>query len=292
MDRVSEGAGPEGLRDYLDGLVERFERPAFLDEDPVSILHAFDDPGDREVIGLYCALLAWGRRDTMLRKLHELCERMRMRPRAFVLGYDDALDGARLEGFGHRTFRPEDARTLTAAISRILREHGSLGNAFRALDDAESPDVGCGIEAFSRLLAESAPGRPARLRKHLARPSTGSACKRFCMYLRWMVRPGPVDTASWEGVSPARLVLPLDVHSGRQARALGLLTRKQDDWKAAIELTEACRNLSPADPARYDFALFGAGAFRVTLDPRFVRQPGARDRQSSARRASSAPTVR
>ncbi len=262
---------PAALKTYLDGLVERFERPEFIDADPVSVVHAFDDPGDREVIGLYCALLAWGRRDTLLRNLHDLCERMRMRPRAFALGYVDARDGPRLAGFVHRTFRPDDARSLTAAVGRVLRDHGSLGEAFRAVDDPSSPDVGCGIEAFSRLLAESAPGRPARLRKHLARPSTGSACKRFCMYLRWMVRPGPVDTASWEGVSPARLVLPLDVHSGRQARALGLLERRQDDWKAALELTGACRRLSADDPSRYDFALFGAGAFGVPLDPRFVR---------------------
>ena len=99
---------------------------------------------------------------------------------------------------------------------------------------------------------------------------SGSACKRLSMYLRWMVRPGPVDMAVWTGITPDRLVLPLDVHSGRQARALGLVQRKANDWRAVLELTSACRVLDPMDPARYDFAFFGAGATGTELDPRFT----------------------
>ncbi|NNF03221.1 MAG: DUF2400 family protein, partial [Rhodothermales bacterium] len=127
-----------------------------------------------------------------------------------------------------------------------------------------SPDGGgrirAGLEHFSSTLIEAAPGDSARMRRVLARPSTGSACKRLIMYLRWMVRPGPVDLGLWNQPETHELLLPLDVHSGRQARAVGLLNRKSNDWKAVIEITEACRRLSPEDPARYDFAFFGAGS--------------------------------
>jgi len=90
------------------------------------------------------------------------------------------------------------------------------------------------------------------------------------MYLRWMVRPGPVDLGLWTQIRPDQLVLPLDVHSGRQARALGFVTRKSNDWKAVQRLTAACRKLCPADPARYDFAFFGVGAYDASLDARFT----------------------
>ncbi|MEM1041170.1 MAG: TIGR02757 family protein [Bacteroidota bacterium] len=250
------------LKTYLDGLVARYERPRFIADDPISIPHGFDDPRDREVIGLYAALLAWGRRATIMAKLADLCERMQYRPHAFVLGFDAERDSPRLGGFKHRTFQPVDALWLTQALSVLLRTHGSLEEAFARHLRPDAPHVGSAVQGFSESVMTAVPDTPARLRKHLARPSTGSACKRLAMYLRWMVRPGPVDFGAWTRIDPAQLMLPLDVHSGRQARMLGLLARKQNDWKAALELTERCCALDPADPCRYDFALFGAGAYR------------------------------
>ncbi len=247
------------LKPYLDGLVACYERPAFIADDPIAIPHGFDDARDREVIGLYAALLAWGRRATILAKLAELCERMRFRPYAFVRDFDLEHDASRLDGFKHRTFQPADALHLTRALSALLRKHGNLEEVFARSLAPGAPHVGPAIQGFSEAVMTAVPGVPARLQKHLARPSSGSACKRLAMYLRWHVRPGPVDFGAWSRIDPAQLVLPLDVHTGRQARALGLLDRKQDDWRAALALTERCRTFDPADPCRYDFALFGAG---------------------------------
>lgn len=270
MDFLTSKAGDPALKLYLDGLVTRFERQEFIDDDPVSLVHGFADLRDQEVIGLFSALLAWGRRDTMLRKLHDLAERMRFSPYRFVLEFEEARDAEALAGFGHRTFRPEDAVSLVRALSAVLHRHGTLEQAFLSGLPDSAPDIGPGIEAFSRLIGSIVEDTPARLRKHLARPSSGSACKRLCLYLRWMARPGPVDLGIWKGLDSSRLVLPLDVHSGRQARLLGLLERPLDDWRAALELTERCRALDTNDPARYDFAFFGVGAYRVRLDLRFV----------------------
>ena len=258
------------LKAYLDHLVERFERPAFIEDDPISIPHGFSDPRDQEVIGLYAALLAWGQRRTVLNKLADLCERMRYQPYRFVHAFDLARDAARLEGFKHRTFQPADALELTQRLGAVLQQYGSLEALFAHHLAAGAPDVRPAIQGFSDAVLTILPQTPPRLRKHLARPDAGSACKRLNMYLRWMVRPGPVDFGIWHAIRPDQLVLPLDVHAGRQARALGLLTRKADDWRAAIELTEACRALCPEDPARYDFAFFGVGAYGESLDVRFV----------------------
>ena len=248
------------MKATLDALVARYEQPAFLSDDPVSVPHAFDDPRDQEVIGLFAALLAWGRRSVVLAKLADLAERMGHRPFRFVVDFDGARDGARLEGFRHRTFQPADAIALTRALSAVLRRHGSLGALFASALPADAEHIGPAIQGFSETLLTEAPDAP-RLAKHLARPSTGSACKRLAMYARWMVRPGPVDLGLWADIPKRLLVLPLDVHTGRQARRLGLLTRPRDDWPAVLELTAACRAFDADDPARYDFALFGLGAY-------------------------------
>ena len=102
-----------------------------------------------------------------------------------------------------------------------------------------------------------------RTRRHVSDPFKGSAAKRINMFLRWMVRRDDrgVDFGIWASVPPSVLSCPLDVHSGNVARRLGLLTRKQNDAKAVAELDAALRAMDPADPVRYDFALFGLGVF-------------------------------
>ncbi|RMF56142.1 MAG: TIGR02757 family protein [Bacteroidetes bacterium] len=263
------------LKAYLDALVRRYETDAFIASDPISFPHAFDDPRDREVIGLFAALLAWGRRSTLLNKLAELCERMAFRPYAFVMGFDPERDARALAGFKHRTFQPDDALWLVRSLQAVLQRYGTLEELFAAHLPPDTPHIGPAIRGFSETLLTIVPGTPVRLRKHLARPDTGSACKRLSLYARWMVRPGPVDLGLWTRIRPSQLVLPLDVHVGRQARALGLLTWRQNDWRAVVELTEACRRLCPDDPVRYDFAFFGPGASGEPLDARFVVCPEA-----------------
>ncbi len=244
-------------RQILDTLVARHEQPAFITTDPIAIPHGFDDPRDQEVIGLYAALLAWGRRTLILQKLEELCARMDYRPYQFVRNFDPVRDAERLHTFRHRTFQPQDAFWLTRNLQALLVRYETLESFVAAHLPSEAPDIGPVIEALSRALC-ALPETPRRLQKHLPRPSTGSACKRLALYFRWMVRPGPVDLGLWRVVRPAQLVLPLDVHVSRQARAWGLLRRKANDWKAVQELTAVCRRLCPDDPVRYDFALFGA----------------------------------
>ncbi len=253
--------GPDNLKSHLDALVERYEQPTFIATDPISIPHGFSDPADQEIIGFYSALIAWGQRKTILSNLENLCERMDFRPYHFVSRYAEDDGRGRLDGFVHRTFQPADAHWMTRLLSLTLRQFGSLNAAFGSFIRDSDQDVGPAIDGFSRLLPTLDENTPARLRKHLARPSAGSACKRFAMYLRWMVRHGPVDLGIWSGISPSQLVLPLDVHSRRAAERFGILKRKSNDWAAVQEMTTYCRLLCPEDPARYDYAFYGPGAF-------------------------------
>ncbi len=265
---------PQPLKAYLDGVARRYECEDFIASDPVSVPHGFDEASDRELVGLFSALLAWGRRDILLAKLADLCDRMRYRPTDFIFNFDVDRDASRLAGFVHRTFNESDAVWLCLALRKVLRSSGSIERLSASFISPGDVTIENAIQGLSETLLSIVPEMPVRMRKHLARPSTGSACKRLSLYFRWMIRPGPVDLGIWTSILPRQLVVPLDVHSGRQARRIGLLERKSNDWRAVLELTRACRAMNPADPSRYDFALFGTGAAGEFLDESFCRDTG------------------
>ncbi len=248
------------LRPYLNRVAAKYEQSRFIDSDPICIPHAYQSRQDQELIGLFAALLAWGRRDVLIRKLEDLSERMEYKPYRFIYDFRLERDAGKLDGFGHRTFKTEDALELILRLQSLIKRHGTIETVCRAALIGQKVHIGPAIEALSKTLLSEPVMAPVRLRKHIARPSTGSACKRLCMYFRWMVRPGPVDLGIWNSIRTDQLILPLDVHSGRQGRAVGLIKRRSNDWKTALELTEACKRLDSNDPCKYDFALFGTGA--------------------------------
>ncbi len=249
--------------DLLERCAIEYERASYIQYDPIAIPHGFSDPRDVETIGLFSALLAWGRRSTTLSKMEELCERMAFKPYQFVSEYSsDCSD--KLIGFKHRTFTEGDAHFLCRNLRTLFEQHTSLSKFIEAHVGVSDVTIENGIQQLSSFLS-TRDDTPDRLSKHLSQPSKGSACKRLCMYFRWMTRPGPFDLGIWSFVRLDQLVLPLDVHTGRQARHLGLLSRKSNDWTAALELTSTCRDLDPTDPTRIDFALFGLGAYGIPV---------------------------
>ena len=103
---------------------------------------------------------------------------------------------------------------------------------------------------------------PTRTEKHVSDPNKGSAAKKLNMYLRWMVRSADrgVDLGIWDKIPTSVLSIPLDVHTSNVGRTLGLLQRKQNDWKSVEELDASLRSFDSIDPVKFDFALFGLGA--------------------------------
>ncbi|UYZ63815.1 TIGR02757 family protein [Hymenobacter weizhouensis] len=242
------------VRALLDERYERYDQPAFIAADPISIPHQFSRRQDVEISGLFAALLAWGRRPTIISKCRELLQRMDDAPYQFVTQHHHD-DLKRLLGFCHRTFCDTDLLYFVHWLRWFYGGHDTLEEAF-LLGQTQKER----LENFHNLFF-SLPDAPQRTRKHVATPARGSACKRVNMYLRWMVRPDArgVDFGLWRRLSPAELVCPCDVHVERVARRLGLLTRRQVDWLAAEDLTAHLRTFDPEDPVKYDFALFGLG---------------------------------
>ncbi len=245
-----------GLKELLDEAYDRLATPSFITNDPLSIPHSFSKREDIEISGFLTATIAWGQRRTIITNAWRLMRLMDEAPHDFIMEAS-ASDLSRLDHFVHRTFNGQDARQFVLSLRQLYRRHDGLENAF--LLNGELRDMGSAIALFKERFFHGA--RSQRTLKHVADPSRGSHAKRINMFLRWMVRPSErgVDLGIWKRMTPAMLHVPLDVHTGRVARELGLLKRTQDDWKSVIELTEQLRKLDHEDPIKYDIALFGLG---------------------------------
>jgi uncharacterized protein (TIGR02757 family) len=255
--KSSKKLDQQELKIFLDQKTVQFNRPEFIENDPISIPHSFSCKQDIEISGLFAAVLAWGQRKTIIRKCKELMERMDNEPYNFILHHKER-DLKVFHDFKHRTFNSVDALYFIESLRSFYQNHQSLEEAF-VIPLSES-SIEKGLINFHHMFF-SLEDHPHRTKKHLPTPERKSTCKRINMYLRWMVRQDDsgVDFGLWKKISPAQLICPCDLHVDRVGRKLKLIKRKQTDWQTALELTSNLRKLDPADPVKYDFALFGLG---------------------------------
>jgi uncharacterized protein (TIGR02757 family) len=257
---------PSDARDRLDDLYRTFDHVNSA-ADPIHIVRRYSKPDDREIVGFCASALAFGRVASVLQSIERLLDAIGPHPAAFVRNFDASRDRGPLEPLVHRWIRGRDLVALLVILQRMLRESGSVEAFFLAGDDASAPDVGTALNSFSEraLQTDLRPAYGVRPPKRLGvcyffpRPFAGSACKRLNLFLRWMVRKDEIDLGVWTGVSPARLVVPLDTHVIRLGRCLRLTRYASPGWKMAADITAALRALDPADPVRYDFSLCHVG---------------------------------
>jgi len=244
------------LGDTLEDIYARLNHREYVHPDPLEFLYRYDDPRDREMAGLVASSLAYGRVSQILKSVERALERLGPRPARFI--EDAPSDELRdlFPGFRHRFTTGAEMAAMLSGAARLIRKHGSLGDAFASFISPGDETVMPALTRFARELS-SAGGLG---RCHLVPdPGRGSACKRLLLYLRWMVRRDAVDPGGWERISPSKLVVPLDTHMFRLCRGMGLVTRRQADARAALEATAGFRRVTPDDPVRYDFALTRLG---------------------------------
>jgi uncharacterized protein (TIGR02757 family) len=244
------------LKEFLDEKVELYNRPSFIELDPISIPHRYSKKEDIEISGFLASTIAWGNRKMILRNADRMMALIDNSPFDFILNSDEH-DLERIEGFVHRTFNSLDLIYFLKSLKNIYKTKGGLESIFNEHKTGES--LKSSIHKLYMLFFELPHSK--RTERHVSDPFEGSAAKKLNMFLRWMVRKDNrgVDFGIWKNINQASLYIPLDLHSGNTARRLGLLKRKINDWKAVEELTEGLRFFDPADPVKYDFALFGLG---------------------------------
>ncbi len=246
------------LKEFLDEKVIQYNNPIFIESDPIQIPHQFTLKEDIEISAFLTATIAWGNRKSIITNAGKMMELMGNSPYDFIMSHKGHhLDN--LAGFVHRTFNSADFTYFIKALQHIYKNHNGLEVIFSINTTFNSTQPS--IHQFKKVFFEIP--HLKRTQKHISDPLKGSAAKRINMFLRWMVRndTAGVDFGIWKSLSPTQLSCPLDIHSGNVARKLGLLTRRQNDAKALLELDINLREMDANDPVKYDFALFGLGVF-------------------------------
>jgi len=258
------------LKTALDRLYDSFNAPdsAF---DPVQVVRRYPRVEDREIIGFIASAVAFGRVASVVNSTNAICEVLGERPARFLARFDPDVHGRPLRPLVHRWTGGDDFVALLWILRAFVREFGSLEKAFAAGMRDEDVDVGPAIERFSARAREvdltpvygragftPTPARPGAY-YFFPRPSSGSACKRMNLYLRWMSRTDGVDPGGWTSVPASKLVIPLDTHIIRVGRCLKLTKYRSPGWKMAADITASLRKLDPIDPVKYDFSLCHLG---------------------------------
>lgn len=250
------------LREPLERLYREFDYGARVTRDAIQFPLRYSDPRDRELVALLTSCLAYGRVDLFSRELEKLLGAMGPSPAAFMARFDPERDGHRFAAFRYRFNRPYDIVAFCVAARDLLARHGTLEKCFLSGDGDGRGPIGPALDRFARAFLE-ADVRDCFPRRRLSRgyrhffprPTDGGPCKRFHLFLRWMVRRQPPDFGLWTSVAPARLLMPVDTHVENMSRAIGLTRRRSRTWRMAEEITARLAEVDPADPVKFDFAL-------------------------------------
>ena len=250
------------LKQPLDRLCREFDWARRVEQDAIQFPHRYHDPADIEIAGLFASCMAYGRVDLFGAWVTWVLDRMGESPARFVWSFDLEKHRHLFAGFRYRFNRDRDVLAFCLAAQRVLARHGSLEAFFLEGYSSAHPHVGLALEHFAHgfvggdLSAVFPRNRLSYGFKHwFPLPSTGGACKRLHLYLRWMVRRERPDFGIWRGIPPSALLMPVDTHIENMARSIGLTRRRSRTWRMVEELTAALRRLDPADPVKYDFAL-------------------------------------
>ena len=251
----------ERLRGPLERLYRDFDYRGRLARDAIQYPRRYADPLDREIVALLTATLAYGRVDLFGPWVERLLGWLGPSPRAFVRDFDPARLAGVFAPFHYRFTRGVDLAAAVLALHRLLERHGSLRRAFLAGYSSADADIRPALDRFALSILEQdfrpvGMARTTRGFRHLfPRPADGGPCKRWHLFLRWMVRRDGLDFGDWPEISPAKLLIPLDTHVANMAHALRLTRLRSRTGRMAEDVTARLRALDPADPVKYDFAL-------------------------------------
>jgi len=252
---MANGLIKDDLKKFLDEKYQEYNNVKFIEDDPIQIPHLFTNHKDIEIAGFLTSIISWGNRKSIINNAKKMMNLLDNSPYDFIKNCKDS-EIKKLE-FVHRTFNSIDFRFFLHSLKNIYTQNESMEDIF--LDD-DSNFMFDGIINFRKIFFSV--NHEKRSQKHISNPLKNSCCKRINMFLRWMVRNDQnVDFGIWKKIKKSKLSCPLDVHTGRVARKLGLINRKQNDFKSLCELDKNLRLLDKDDPVKYDFSLFGLGMY-------------------------------
>lgn len=246
----------EDLKKFLDLKYREYNNVNFIEKDPIQIPHLFEKKEDIEISAFLISVISWGNRKSIINSGKKMMNLLDYSPYDFIINCSEK--DIKKINFTHRTFNSIDLQFFIRSLKNIYKNHNCLENIF--ISKYKSEFMFDGISNFREVFFSI--DHEKRTEKHISNPKKGSCCKRINMFLRWVVRDDEnVDFGIWKKIKKSKLSCPLDLHSGRVARKLGLIKRKQNDIKSLIELDKNLRIFDKNDPVKYDFSLFGLGIY-------------------------------
>ncbi len=245
------------LKIQLNRLYDYYNHYKFIHPDPLEFLYNYKDRLDQEIVGLIASSLAYGKVNQILKNVQKILNILGKRPRLYLMTKSPSEIKKDILGFKYRFTTEEDMFSLLIGIRGIIKQYGSLETGFKShLNNKKHPKIIYALMGFCEEIKKASGNKINFL---IPSPSKGSACKRFNLFLRWMVRSDKVDPGCWEGIPSSILIVPVDTHMFTIAHTLGFTKRKNVDLKTAIEITEKFKYIQPNDPVKYDFALTRLG---------------------------------
>jgi len=246
------------MKKLLDELYKKYETKDFIKDDPIQFPHRYKEKEDIEISAFISSLFAFGRREMFIKKLNALFS-LSTSPYELVSDYKKY----NLDDFLYRFIKSKDLIELLKILNKLYcLDKSSLEELFYEKKDRLK-------RATDYFYSNCSCADSMGFCFMFAKPENKSALKRINMFLRWMVRDGIVDFGLWKNIKKDELIIPLDTHVARISREFKLLNRKQNDFKAALELTEKLKEFDSSDPVKYDFALFGLGVNEVKGNLKF-----------------------
>lgn len=247
----------EKLKEFLENLYKKYHKK-HSSKDPVWNLHRFSDEKDIEIAGLIISCYSYGQVDQINRFVNSFFERINWKPYEFTKNYQHIKDKKLLKKLYYRFNDENDLANLILGIQKVLEEYGSLKNLFLKLYNEDEVNIKAPLYFFSKSITNN------KLTYLLPDISKNSTAKRLNMYMRWMVRKDEIDLGIWgDKIITSKLIMPVDTHTYKISRKLGLVSRKSCDLKFAIELTEKLKEFDANDPVKYDFALCHLGIDKI-----------------------------
>lgn len=238
----------------MDKLVERYEVKSFLDNDPSQFLRKYKNEYDIEIASFITALFSFGKREAFISKLNDIFNIMGNSPYKFLLNFK----GNEFKGFKYRFIKENDLVDLLFCLKKLYTNN-SLKKLFYEGYKKFATIKDMLIFVVEYFYSNSQNPASRGFKHLLSNPKKGSAMKRLCLFLRWMIRDGEVDIGLWDFIPKSELIIPLDTHVIQQTKKMGLLKTPKADFKTAVELTNILKTFDKNDPVKYDFALFGYG---------------------------------
>ncbi len=240
----------------LENLYRNYNRKKWVYPDPLIFLYSFPDIKDREIVAFISSCLAYGNVSIILKNIQSILEKISPSPYFFLLNSGEACLHRTFSEFKHRFATGKALTQLLSGLKQIVVKNGSLYRCFVNCFDREEDTLVPTLNRFVKKIHAASFKKPDHL---LPLPERGSACKRLCLFLRWMIRKDEVDPGGWDHIPASRLIIPVDTHILRISKYLNMTSRKAADMKTALEITSGFKQVSPEDPVKYDFVISRLG---------------------------------